>query len=325
MSQLFCKLVKSLRDRCKRDFSTKSLLLLFSIFWEKYMKFQVKALVVALAMAATLPAQAQLNKGDSSSAGIGELFLNVYDVVSQESFVYDLTPQAGFGSFELDNFLPTGVPSTNAGYNAPGAADAKGIDLTWSLANDSAFAAFSAANNNSANWKWNVVALDSIQTGRGVVQDGQRYLTTLEAGSPTLVEPNAVFNGLKTVNTTVDYVNGLAPGVDDPSAYLSNSTISTGYLGFTGSFGDTWLTALQASSTNTVGTSAEFFYITGNPNGNDALVTQYGNDAKFTFNYVNGAASLNYMTAAVPEPETYAMLLAGLGLMGFSARRRNAK
>lgn len=27
----------------------------------------------------------------------------------------------------------------------------------------------------------------------------------------------------------------------------------------------------------------------------------------------------------VPEPETYAMLLAGLGLMGFVARRRRAK
>ena len=28
--------------------------------------------------------------------------------------------------------------------------------------------------------------------------------------------------------------------------------------------------------------------------------------------------------SAVPEPETYAMLLAGLGLMGFLARRRKA-
>ena len=29
--------------------------------------------------------------------------------------------------------------------------------------------------------------------------------------------------------------------------------------------------------------------------------------------------------AAVPEPETYAMLLAGLGLLGFASRRRNQK
>lgn len=29
-----------------------------------------------------------------------------------------------------------------------------------------------------------------------------------------------------------------------------------------------------------------------------------------------------HVTAAIPEPETYAMLLAGLGLLGFTARRR---
>ena len=30
------------------------------------------------------------------------------------------------------------------------------------------------------------------------------------------------------------------------------------------------------------------------------------------------------ITAAVPEPETYAMMLAGLGLLGVAARRRKA-
>lgn len=29
--------------------------------------------------------------------------------------------------------------------------------------------------------------------------------------------------------------------------------------------------------------------------------------------------------AAVPEPETYAMMLAGLGMIGFAARRRSAQ
>jgi hypothetical protein len=36
--------------------------------------------------------------------------------------------------------------------------------------------------------------------------------------------------------------------------------------------------------------------------------------------------SVNYLeVAAIPEPETYAMLLAGLGLLGFAARRRKLK
>lgn len=37
--------------------------------------------------------------------------------------------------------------------------------------------------------------------------------------------------------------------------------------------------------------------------------------------YISGMT----ITAAIPEPETYAMLLAGLGLLGFAARRRKLK
>lgn len=37
----------------------------------------------------------------------------------------------------------------------------------------------------------------------------------------------------------------------------------------------------------------------------------------------SGQLSGNFTVTAVPEPESYAMLLAGLGLLGFAARRRN--
>jgi hypothetical protein len=49
----------------------------------------------------------------------------------------------------------------------------------------------------------------------------------------------------------------------------------------------------------------------------------------FTFAYGGTNADQFYLSSltvtAVPEPETYAMLLAGLGLLGFAARRRKLK
>ncbi|OGU24323.1 MAG: hypothetical protein A2580_06635 [Hydrogenophilales bacterium RIFOXYD1_FULL_62_11] len=42
-------------------------------------------------------------------------------------------------------------------------------------------------------------------------------------------------------------------------------------------------------------------------------------------NESSNTTTLYQLTAAVPEPETYAMLLAGLGLVGFMARRRKAR
>ncbi len=45
---------------------------------------------------------------------------------------------------------------------------------------------------------------------------------------------------------------------------------------------------------------------------------------KFTSGATGSSGSVidNVLVSAVPEPETYAMLLAGLGLMGVVARRR---
>lgn len=53
--------------------------------------------------------------------------------------------------------------------------------------------------------------------------------------------------------------------------------------------------------------------------GSDTFTVGFQNDPSFD--------SLDNfsVTAAIPEPETYAMLLAGLGLLGFAARRRKLK
>lgn len=54
-------------------------------------------------------------------------------------------------------------------------------------------------------------------------------------------------------------------------------------------------------------------------NAGEYIVSVFGSTNGQWGGYYNGTISVT----AVPEPETYAMLLAGLGVVGFAARRRN--
>lgn len=55
----------------------------------------------------------------------------------------------------------------------------------------------------------------------------------------------------------------------------------------------------------------------------NARYVQFALNSNYGDSYT-GLAEVKFFTTAVPEPETYAMLLAGLGLMGAVARRRKS-
>ena len=79
-------------------------------------------------------------------------------------------------------------------------------------------------------------------------------------------------------------------------------------------------------ATAVAGTAQSFYYLDTNngTSASTALVTQFGNAAgNATFHYNDAAGTLTFnQVAAIPEPETYALLLAGLGMLGFMGRRR---
>lgn len=83
------------------------------------------------------------------------------------------------------------------------------------------------------------------------------------------------------------------------------------------------LTLSRADLGNNAITASFQFLSAGNLIGAPTVFTSTSN----IFNYANWAqaAFVASNTAPVPEPETYAMLLAGLGLLRFVARRRKQK
>ena len=112
----------------------------------------------------------------------------------------------------------------------------------------------------------------------------------------------------------VDFGKGGALFVDDAaSAFNSTDMWWAGSYGATGSFS---VKATLAAGNHTL----TLYGIEGCCSGNQQIqFSAPGSTAFKSFSSTDGLA-----VAAVPEPETYAMLVAGLGVMGAVARRRKA-
>lgn len=94
-------------------------------------------------------------------------------------------------------------------------------------------------------------------------------------------------------------------------AYTNGSYQSLGSFGF--SYGTTLTTFNEAIFSSPVTLGAGEFIEIG-----------YGNAGSYLYDHGNIDVTITTgaVAAPVPEPETYAMMLAGLGLLGFAARRR---
>lgn len=131
--------------------------------------------------------------------------------------------------------------------------------------------------------------------------------------------PNPLVNPSDIASGTSD-VNFVDSGPNDHGAFF---TFGFGALGagesktFNIFYGATASEASALSALGTVG--AEVYSLGQSGSGGQAS----GSPATFIFGFsgVGGAPVI----PAVPEPETYAMLLAGLGLLGAAARRKKAQ
>ncbi len=267
------------------------------------MKFKLIALAAMLAAGS---ANAAIVDG---STGNGELFMTVLDSVGLKSYTLDL-------NLTMNDFL-AGVAVSGASYNY--AADA----------NMASFLSMVAPADKSGL----LFAIGAMDASGATATDYHRYITTasvIDLGN-TVTNANLKNLGGKGAEFLGD-TNG-SIGASDSLIVTDSSTLA--YAG-SGVWGSNWGNSANFNSTGLTdtdeiveATDLGMYFLRQAPGGafadrlkpsSYAAILQDGNQV-----YANLSTNGNLMIAAVPEAETYAMMLAGLGLVGFMvARRRQA-
>jgi hypothetical protein len=284
------------------------------------MKLKMKLMAAAVALTAATGANAAM---DNFASGNGSLaFIALDSVGTPISLMADL-------NFNVDSFLPSAV-ATSAGTHITWNFNTNTLTVNGVSQSNAATTNWSSAYSNfaslaqSTDTKWAVIGGDSLTDG---TPGDQRYLTTAAPGttlatmqtlSKTNLQGFAAVDGLVNANSLLQTTSN-----------ASTATTGAPYVGSSASFGTAgkWAAKMSvASAFANEGQSSNFFLLDTGLAVNKAAVTEYGlgnlaPSGPATFSYAAGVLSYD-VVAAVPEPETYALFLAGLGMLGFMGRRR---
>ena len=259
------------------------------------MKFSLKKLAaVAVLAAAATGANAAINNG---STGDGGLYFGAWDGAS--SFTFDLGIQI--------NAFETSLGQAGA------------LNLNWG-ATEGFLPAYSGwlAAANTAQLQWSVLATDTVGQNRILTTVGAATLPALNSNADVLrIGAGNLQTYLNAVNPVLTANSSLFVVTSDPSA-------ST----YAGRWGDkinnkfnfdTTADFTNSSYANGVAFQKTLAAGTGFNKGTNNAYFDEGTAVKA---WVDGEGLHIAAIPAVPEPSETAMLLAGLGLIGFAARRK---
>ena len=194
----------------------------------------------------------------------------------------------------------------------------------------------------SGGYEFTVVARIT-ETVTGISAGGGAVTVTFAAtgGTASIFFDNAASGGVKAVTNTgagfddghlvgqfnvrggtgisnfTTFADGSGLGATQYDFVISGSTVDANYIsGLSGPIGDMHFTSSQVIPP---GTSTTTGFHLGTPSGAPDIYPTTPTDGNLLLK-VDG--SNTFTAAAVPEPETYALMLAGLGAIGFMTRRR---
>jgi len=259
------------------------------------MNFKMKAVVAALALTASMSASAAMTNNIS---GASSLILTLIDNTNDISMTVDL----GFSNTSFDR-------------NSSFSWDISGGDYV------DAWATF-WGTATVATTQWAVVSGDKLAPNS--VFTTVSTLATGVTAIPTYTQLTTAlgnFDSYINANNLIGNHQAVANGASVSTGGLAFAEMSTAYNTngtYQGIIGDT-TGALDSNLSVYTFTGAAASGLT------KTVRAQYATGEGFNpyFN-LSSTGALTYTAAAVPEADTWAMLLAGLGLMGFIARRRTA-
>jgi hypothetical protein len=260
------------------------------------MNFKMKTLVAA---ALATVAMSSSSAFAITNTGGGELFLLAYDTVGLNTFVAT-----------LDSIAPS-----VAGFTGDSS-------LSKSFVGDANWTSFSSATTfNSSNVIYSVLGLDVTS---------KKLLTTSSAFPAGSVGTNNAFTTLAADAVAAGGTLGLwmtnynAGVTGNVSAFLTGTGNGTGAV-----LSTKWGTKLPLVGNTSAALGVDNLFYAISPNATSTAKTallaksQFVNSAGASVWNLSSTGTLSYTVAAVPEANTWAMMLAGLGLMGFVARRRS--
>lgn len=263
------------------------------------MKFTVKSMVLAAMLVAGSANAAAIVNVDQASGS--DVFLAVYDYSNSFSSVFDLGSAFSFSAV------------TN------GTAASQTFDLSADASWTSLVAASAA---KSGTLQWGIFAgAKTSSTPTSVIFE------TVKTGAAVVTGANYKQNTVNTQNLNIaNFLNvAVTKGLTQGGSIYTSGTTNAPFVGTATLLGATGKMAGAGSVIiNPLDTFANVVTYTTTVNAPTAsTLTTF--DALVGFK-LSSAGVLTYtalpVTTNVPESDTFAMLLAGLGVMGFVARRR---
>ena len=149
------------------------------------------------------------------------------------------------------------------------------------------------------------------------------YSYTATASTSTFFGAGTTANPWLSTNIATDSItfSGFSAGVDAVGGNFFDSDLAGAFAA-----GDITLTATDSTGSTTFtilgATTDSFLGFVSSTSSMLSLVVSAVQPATPIWPTVDNLTLAKAAVAAVPEPETYALMLAGLGLLGFVARRR---